>query len=142
MNKKLKLLTIASVAVLLGVIVAAVTEQYIFPNHATIDSAVPLTFLLDGEAWTETDTIEWGTIYPSDVLVATLQATNVGNVDTNVTLYSANLPLDWTITWASNKTILAPLANVSGDLTITVASGAGAGDYSWNIDVVSTEVET
>lgn len=141
MNKKLKLLTIASVAVLLGVIVAAVTESYLLPNHATIDSAVPLTFLLDGDPWTEANITEWGTILPNDVLYAILNATNVGNVDTTVTLHSANLPIGWTITWAGNNTVLVPLETSLGDLTITVASGAGAGEYNWDIDIVSTEVE-
>lgn len=124
MNTVYKVLIAAAFAVVLGVALANVYEQYLIHNVGTINT-YSLKLYLDDTELSNNSAIDWGmcdaggSYYFSNFTVQNNSTTSV-----TVLMSTVNLPSDWTVAWQGNNTVLAPTEKAGGWLNLTIAATA------------------
>jgi len=136
----LKQAVVILTALLVATVLAVGIVSYLHPMTATVVS-VSLSRTLDGDPLADDAPIEWGIVEPdASYRFDDLTVTNTGNVDANITILSPLLPAGWTLTWAMNKTVIAPAASLSAPLILYVAADAAQGvTYAWDCTVEGTK---
>jgi len=133
---KTKLLVIALAGLLIGVVAAAVTRDYIFPTVGKV-TAIELSI-----AWTngtEITNINWGpcdnaTVYEMEPM----NITNLSNVAVTLELNTTNWVdiIALTLTWNYTTQVLETNDSIILALTQNVTA---AGDYSYNTVIRGVE---
>jgi len=118
-------------SILLGAAIGTKIEEWKYPQQWTVQSNVTLETYLNEVLWTNGTLVDWGNVNASESYYMNLTVVNTGNVDCIVYFVVENLPLGHTLTWTGNKTLLIPLAQISGDLTLTIPVDA-EGAYGCN----------
>ena len=94
---------------------------YYFPNTATPTTTITLAIQIDGQAWTNGTTIDWGPVEAGTVYNKTLTVENTGTIDVMVYITVADLPSGgWNLNWTQNNTVVPPGLQTSGTLQLTV----------------------
>lgn len=119
-KRTLILLAVLSTVSLVTLVGAISMRGYYFPNEATPTTPITLVIQIDGEAWANGTIIDWGQVEAGTVYTKSLTVQNTGSVQVNVYIVVANLPEDWTLTWANNNTVVPPGLQTSGTLQLTV----------------------
>lgn len=130
MNLNRPLIATAIIALLIGVGIAIVAKEYLFPTTGTVTN-VQLTF-----TWTLDDTpvtsIDWGTVDNStEYVMNPINITNTSNVPVNITLSTANEVgiISLSLTWNHTDTTLAIDESVIIELYQNVTA---TGAYSYD----------
>jgi len=137
LNNNLKWLIIIASVLTISVASAALYQEYVNPNNATVNT---VTMWLEGESFLNGTTIEWGPLEPNYVYMLNLTVRNDANVNVQVIFDTIDLPTGWIQEWFGNGTILIPGAIVEGDIELTIPNGEVAGSYSWETIIMITEV--
>jgi len=118
-------------SILLGAAIGTIIQEWKYPQQWTVQSNVTLETYLNEVLWTNGTLIDWGNVNASESYYMNLTVVNVGNVDCTVYFIVENLPLGHTLIWTGNQTLLTPLNQISGDVTLTILADA-EGAYGCN----------
>ena len=123
------LIAICIVAMLaaMGVVYAAISTHYNMPQTAIAPFGVAATFTVNGQAWTNNTSIDWGQLQLGDNTMPII-VTNAGSVAiASVTMNSVGLPSGWT------ETVVMGVPSGSGipGTIILHADASVSGSQSW-----------
>lgn len=122
MTSKLSLLFVILIAFVIGFAGAIVIVEYVIPNIGTIN-APALEWYVDGTL--NLTPLDWGLCDPGVVYTFdNLTVRNIGNAPLNVTLIPYDLPVNWTLTWRGNETLLNPNEQVEASLDLSIPDTA------------------
>lgn len=127
-NKKtIAILAAICLSSLLGIACGVLSTQYSMPQTATAPVGASASFTIDGEAWVNGDSIDWGQLQIGANTKA-ISVTNTGSVAiASVTISSTGLPAGWTET----ITMGTPTgSSIPGTITLT-ADASVTGSQSW-----------
>ena len=120
-KRTLILLAILSTASFVSLAFAASMNGYYFPNTATPTTNITLSIQIDGQAWANGTTIDWGQVEAGTIYTKTLTVQNTDTRNAYVFIAVAGLPLGgWTLTWSQNNTLVTAGLQTSGVLQLTV----------------------
>lgn len=131
--KKIGRLTFLAFLTILAFTLAGATiiKEYYYPQVATVQTLTLETYV-DTTLWTNGTQISWGDVKAGQTYTKNLTVKNTGDLTCNVTFRTENLPTGLTETWTANGAILTKGAEVTGNLTLTVASDATTGTHNWD----------
>lgn len=133
-------LALCVAALLVGVTSAAELVNYKMPMSGGIPENATLVISIDGNVWANNTELAWGNnLLPGVPVTKPVTFKNMGTVAiTSIVLQvdaTAPLPSGWTCTMSSLPTALNPGSQASGTITLTPASNAVAGNYTWIIHI-------
>ncbi|MCW4024080.1 MAG: hypothetical protein NWF01_03480 [Candidatus Bathyarchaeota archaeon] len=128
--KKKSILLLFSVLALTVVIVISGLIVYLLNINmsATVGQQGDVTVFIAEQQWTNGTTIPWGTVHFGDNY---LPINITSNVNTELTPTIAGAPTGWTISLSLNSTTIDAFGAVTGNVVLTVPSGALAQEYNW-----------
>jgi len=122
-------LSVILVVIGLFLVIAAATAQIIIslqiPTVGNVEATNGLTV--------QPDTIDWGTLTPSQTVNRQAALTNTGN--TPLTLTMTHNSTVGTVTWDAENTLLQPNQSLLVSFSLTVAATASQGTFSFAITV-------
>lgn len=138
MNKLLTIAGIFLLGILIGMASAAILSTYYFPMLGSINTA-KFDFYLDGTPYPNNTAIDWGMCDPdSTYSFENFTIVNTGSLTQTVVVKPVGLPVNWTLTFQGNNTLLAPTAKVSGWLNLTIPAEASTWPL-WSMKVEGTD---
>lgn len=103
---------------------AVVLIRYWFPNIGTITSP-SLKLYIDDSFYPNSTDIDWGACDPgATYYFDNMTVINTGTATLNVYVATQGLPVDWTLAWQGNNTVLNPGEKTGGWLNLTIPATA------------------
>jgi len=119
------------IGLLIGV-AAVVIVQYHYSNEGTIIE--PLEVSLANEPLEDLDVIDWtDCVRGITTPFGDLTVKNIGSITVTISLTTGTMPTGLTIEWTPDSLTLAPEEVATAPLSLTVASDAPLGDFTFDI---------